>query len=155
MLMRLSESIPPGECASTHSCTHTAHEPSLPTVRVYRPREYNILFFLHIRPVGGSPHCYLLWLRLFKLRALSAVDGAIIIEPQQSLQRAACTVSSWQQNWRLAKSIRAKESRIKKKQELLLKHQWRFTLYWIMYVSYFHAEFKELCKFKITIKVTI
>lgn len=61
MLMRLSQSIPPVEPASTHSCTHThAHTSALHAVRVYRPRDYNILFFLHIRPDGGSPHCYLL-----------------------------------------------------------------------------------------------
>jgi len=47
-------------------------------------------------------------LRLFKLRALSA-DGAIITGPQQSLLREACSVSSWLQDQRLAKCIRAKK----------------------------------------------
>lgn len=116
--MRLSESIPPGERVSAHSCTHTAHEPALPAVSVYRPREYNILFFLHIRPVGGSPRCYLLWLRLFKLRALSAGDGAIITGLRQSLQRGACPVSSWLQDRSLAKCISAEER--EKGKELLL-----------------------------------
>lgn len=78
--MRLSESmsIPPGERASTHLCTHT--QPMyLPAVSVYRPQRNRILSFsFRIRPVGGSPRCYLHLLRLFKLSALCAGDGAII-----------------------------------------------------------------------------
>lgn len=48
-------------------------------------------FFLHCGPVGGFPCWYLLKFRLFKLRELSVGSEAVIIVPQQPLQREAYT----------------------------------------------------------------
>lgn len=135
MLMRPRESVPPGERASTHSCAHAARGSALPAGRVRTPREYNILFFLPIRPVGGFPRRYLLWSRLFKLRALSAGDGAIITGPRQSLRREARAVSSRLQDQRAAKRISAKargrKTNEQDKEESLFKHQREVALVYI------------------------
>lgn len=56
-----AESVHPScwACQYTLMTTHT-HRSALRAVRIYKLREYNILFFPHIRPVGRSPHWYLL-----------------------------------------------------------------------------------------------
>lgn len=57
-----AEWVHPSWWVCKHTLMHArrVHEPAIPAERAYRPRKYNILFFLYIRPVWSSPHCYLL-----------------------------------------------------------------------------------------------